>query len=266
MTNIVSGAVSTVTDLGKDEAWLHGWLKEQPDRLGLGDLSTTDSVADDDLSFVASDDERSFSVDVQLGEMEASRGFQVLDNWARSRVLHPDKTHVAVLVTEAVSDRYQTTLETLAEHLPLVVVELQVWKGQKEAIVVPHVALSSDDVDLSSTPAAQAAEAMAKVDDATEADETVEAEAEAAVDAEETADGSEVVSEAEAVEAEAEAQAEADAEVADDVPGNKDDTGVGNPWGLASDDAENNDNDENSENGEYHSSGTGSTGLLSKVN
>ena len=256
MTNVVSGAVSTVTDLGKDEAWLHGWLKERPSRLGLGELNTTDGV-DDDGSFVAADDSRSFSVDVQLGEMEASRGFQVLDNWARSRVHHPDKTHVAVLVTEAVSDRYQTTLETLAEHLPLVVVELQVWKGEEEAIVVPHVALSSDDVDLSDTPAVQAAEAMAKVADApeAEAEEVADAVAESAV---ESTDEPEVVSGDEAEEAEAEAQAEADAEVADDVPENKDDTGVGNPWGLSED-------GENTENGEYHSSGTGSTGLLSKV-
>ena len=163
MTNIVSGVVSTVTDLGKDEAWLQGWLKEQPDRLGLGDLEVADGASDDDRSFVATDDDRCFSVDVQLGEMEASRGFQVLDNWARNRVLHPDKTHVAVLVTEVMSDRYQTTLETLAEHLPLVVVELQVWKGEAEAIVIPHVALSSDDVDLADTPAAKAAEVVAKV-------------------------------------------------------------------------------------------------------
>ena len=63
------------------------------------------------------------------------------------------------------SDRYQTTLETLAEHLPLVVVELAVWKGENEAIVVPHVALSSDEVDLAETPAARAAEAVAKVED-----------------------------------------------------------------------------------------------------
>ncbi len=140
MTNIVSGVVSTITDLGKDEAFLQGWLKEQPSRLGLGELEVTEGVADeDDRSFAATDDDHCFSVDVQLGEMEASRGFQVLDNWARNRVQHPDKTHVAVLVTEAVSDRYETTLQTLAEHLPLVVVELQVWKGENEAIVIPHV-------------------------------------------------------------------------------------------------------------------------------
>jgi len=240
MTNIVSGVVSTVTDLGKDEAWMQGWLKEQPDRLGLGDLEVANGASDDDRSFVATDEDRCFSVDVQLGEMEASRGFQVLDNWARNRVLHPDKTHVAVLVTEVMSDRYQTTLETLAEHLPLVVVELQVWKGEAEAIVIPHVALSSDDVDLADMPAAKAAEVVAKVNDAADDSET-DGETDEAPE-------SEVVSEAEAEAAEAEAEAES--------PDNKDDTGVGNPWGLP---------DTNAEDGEVHASGNGSTGLLTKV-
>ena len=189
---------------------------------------------------MATDEDRCFSVDVQLGEMEASRGFQVLDNWARNRVLHPDKTHVAVLVTEVMSDRYQTTLETLAEHLPLVVVELQVWKGEAEAIVIPHVALSSDDVDLADTPAAKAAEVVAKVTDAAEDTES-EGETDEAPDPD-------FVSEAEAEAAEAEAEAE--------TPDNKDDTGVGNPWGLPDTDAED---------GEIHASGNGSTGLLTKV-
>ena len=259
MTNIVSGAVSTVTELGKDEGRLQGWLKEQPNRLGLGDLETGEAATDE--SFVATDADRCFSVDVQLGEMEASRGFQVLDNWARNRVMHPDKTHVAVLVTEAVSDRYQTTLETLAEHLPLVVVELAVWKGAEEAIVVPHVALSSDEVDLAETPAAKAAEAVAKAEEADEAQAETETETETETEAkaetdeapateehDETEAAAEVVSEAEAVAAEAEAQAEADSEAENDGDSDddKDDTGVGNPWG-------------------FQDSGAGSTGLLSKV-
>ena len=204
--NIVSGAVSTVTELGKDESWLQDWLKDEPMRLGLGELDVADSATEDDRSFVATDDDRCFSVDVQLGEMEASRGFGVLDNWARNRVLHPDKTHVAVLVTEQISDRYRTTLETLAEHLPLVVVELQVWLGDAEAIVVPHVALSSDEVDLSATPAAKAAEAVAKATDDTE-------------DAPESD--------------EAETEDESTEATADEAPEDKDDTGVGDPWGLS---------------------------------
>ena len=220
---IVSGVVSTVSDLGKDEAWMQGWLKEQPDRLGLGELEITDGAADDDgRSFLATDDDRCFSVEVQLGEMEASRGFQVLDNWARNRVRHPDKTHVAVLVTESVSDRYQTTLETLAEHLPLVVVELQVWRGDTEAIVVPHVALASSEVDLSSTPAGKAAEAMAKAADVVA--ESVETDADS--EAEPSDESFEVTDDGAAD------------ETAVDAPENKDDTGVSDPWGLPKADGE----------------------------
>jgi hypothetical protein len=220
---IVSGAVSTVSELGKDEAWLQGWLKEQPSRMGLGEMEVTDGAADDDdRSFVATDDERCFSVDVRLGEMEASHGFQLLDNWARNRVRHPDKTHVAVLVTESTGERYRTTLQALADHLPLVVVELAVWRGDSEAIVVPHVALASDDVELGSTAAAKAAEALARVEDAAD------------VEAADGAPQADTEHEApEMFDSQAPEWAEANAESDEnDAPENKDDTGISDPWGL----------------------------------
>ncbi len=91
---------------------------------------------------------RYFSVNVKLGELDASHGFNVLDSWARNRVRHPDKTHVAVLVTETLGDRYDTALKALSEHLPLVVVELQAWRGKTEILVVPRVVLASDDLRL----------------------------------------------------------------------------------------------------------------------
>jgi len=219
--NIVSGAAATMADLDKDEAWLQAWLKEQPSRLGLGELDVSDGAADDDeRSFVATDDDRCFSVDVQLGEMEASQGFQLLDNWARNRVLHPDKTHVAVLVTETAGERYRTTLETLSQHLPLVVVELQVWRGENEAILVPHVALASDDVDLSTTPAAAAADAMASAAEPEARDDAPAATADE-TDGGDADDGEPVGTEAEKAD---EPEVEA--------PEDKDDTGVADPWGL----------------------------------
>ena len=252
MTNIVSGAVSTVTDLGKDEAWMCAWLSEQPSRLGLGELTAAEGDEDDEArSFAAVDDERCFSVDVQLGELEASRGFGVLDNWARNRVRHPDKDHVAVLVTETLSDRYHTTLETLAEHLPLVVVELQVWKGEEEAIVVPHVALASKVVDLSETPAAKAAEAMAKAEATVAVEDTTET-----VDATASDDPAESATDEFEVEAQSETgSGQDDDEPASDAPENKDDTGVGNPWGLPQGEDE----------PASAASGSGATGLLTKV-
>jgi hypothetical protein len=233
---IVSGAVSTLSDLGRDEAWLQGWLKEQPSRLGLGELSVDAAPADgpaaDGDTFAASKDGRCFSVDVQLGELDANHGFGVLDAWARNRARLPEKDHVAVLVTETCGERYRTTLETLAKHLPLVVVELAVWRGQNEALVIPHVALASEGVDLGAAPASAAASAMSRVSAAT----TGAAEApKPAFDAptpeakpvEAKPDG------AKAAEAKDEAKAEGgSSEPKVEAPANKDDTGVADPWGL----------------------------------
>jgi hypothetical protein len=149
---IVAGAAATVADLGKDESWLKDWLAEEPARLGLGDVTILAGEPvqgeDGNPAFIASDAARYYSVNVKLGELDASHGFHVLDSWARNRVRHPDKTHVAVLVTESLGDRYETALKALSEHLPLVVVELAAWRGKTEILVVPRIALASDDLRL----------------------------------------------------------------------------------------------------------------------
>jgi hypothetical protein len=208
---IVSGALATLTDLERDEDWLQGWLKEEPNRLGLGELSVdapSGEQAEESGGFTASLDGRCFSVDVQLGELDASHGFGVLDAWARNKVRLPDKDHVAVLVTESCGERYRATLQTLSGHLPLVVIELTVWRGQDEAIVVPHVALASEGVDLGTAPASAAAKAM---DDLGASAKKGAAKSKA----------SDSATEAEGTAGDGEASA-----------GDKDDTGVADPWGL----------------------------------
>jgi hypothetical protein len=160
---IVAGAPATVADLGKDEAWLKDWLAEEPARLGLGDITILGGEPaqgeDGNPAFMATDATRYYSVNVKLGTLDASHGFHVLDSWARNRVRRPDKTHVAVLVTETLGDRYQTALKALSEHLPLVVVELQAWRGKTEILVVPRIALASDDLRLSKSASDRAAAA-----------------------------------------------------------------------------------------------------------
>lgn len=257
--NIVSGGISTMADLDKDEAWLQDWLKDEPRRLGLGELSVADSepATDDDghAAFLASDDDHYFSVDVRLGEMDASTGFQLLDDWACNRVQHPDKTHVAVLVTETVGDRYRSTLETLAEHLPLVVIELQVWRGEKEAILVPHVSLKSETVELGEAPAVKAAEAAKALAETTPEPEAVADQADAVADDPEDADeqANETVDDDAAFGAEAVAAVEASSDHSEAAPENKDDTGISDPWGLPAAESE-----------DAASNGSGSR-LLSKI-
>jgi hypothetical protein len=274
--SVVSGVVSTLVDIGQDEAWLRDWLRERPARLGLGELHVIEDAAVEDgaTAFLADDEARVFSVGVRLGELEAADAFDVLQGWAGSRAHAPEKDHVAVLVTERLPERYRATLEALAERLPLVVVGLSVWRGESEAIVVPHVTLASDALDLSSAPATAAASVMATaqaessgVATTTEAaDAGTESVAASTTGEDAPGEGSEI-GEPTSVEATTEAEASDEAEAStdagaaadeggtaspdtadqesgeDDDPlarlGGRDDTGISDPWRLARSDGEN---------------------------
>jgi hypothetical protein len=54
-----------------------------------------------DVDILAADGDTYYSVEVQLGEVDASHSFRVFDYWARNRLRFEGKTHVAVLVVEA---------------------------------------------------------------------------------------------------------------------------------------------------------------------
>jgi hypothetical protein len=86
-------------ELGYDERWLQDWLATDPTRLGLGQVvvlaQELTHATGGSLDILAADGDTYYSVEVQLGEVDASHGFRVLDYWARNRARYPDKTHVA---------------------------------------------------------------------------------------------------------------------------------------------------------------------------
>lgn len=143
-------------DLGHDEIWLQNWLSADASRLGLGNVRVLAQELTQgkggSLDILAADGDRYYSIEVQLGEIDASHGFRVLDYWARNRLRYPNKTHVAVLICESSGGRYRQALEALVEFLPLIVIELGVWRGQNEAILVPSIELHPNDLDVAGLP------------------------------------------------------------------------------------------------------------------
>lgn len=119
--------------IGRDEHWLQEWLVQDPTRLGLGQVTIkakelrhygTKGGRLDILAYDAALDTY-YEVEVMLGECDADHGFRALDYWARERVRNPNARHVAVIVAEDLSGRYRTVIETLAQHLPLIAVEIR---------------------------------------------------------------------------------------------------------------------------------------------
>ena len=165
---IHAGQPTKLRDLGYDEVWLQNWLSDDSSRLGLGDVSVIAqelaSPHGGSLDILAAEGDTYYSVEVQLGEVDASHGFRVFDYWASNRARYRDKTHVAVLVAESASGRYRQALEALVEFLPLIVIELRAWRGAGEAILVSEVALANESLDLSGTAAPAGATARTESD------------------------------------------------------------------------------------------------------
>lgn len=167
---ILPARPTVLRELGYDERWLQDWLASDPSRLGLGDVAIIDQEQGQssggllDLLAVDRGNETYYSVEVQLGEIDASHSFRVFDYWARNRSRLPGKTHVAVLVAENAGGRFRAALDALAETVPLIVIELRCWQGEREALLVREVVVANANLDLADTPAAASAEERTEAD------------------------------------------------------------------------------------------------------
>ncbi len=86
-----------------------------------------------------------------LGECDADHGFRALDYWARERVRNPNARHVAVIVAEDLSGRYRTVIETLAQQLPLIAIEIRTLLVKSDppvATTFPVIFAQPDDLVL----------------------------------------------------------------------------------------------------------------------
>jgi hypothetical protein len=77
-----AGQSAKLRDLGYDEIWLQTWLAADPARLGLGEIRIVaqelTAPRGGSLDILAADGDTYYSVEVQLGEVDASHSFRVL--------------------------------------------------------------------------------------------------------------------------------------------------------------------------------------------
>src|ERR1700751_2373637 len=163
-----AGKPAQLRDLGCDEIWLQNWLAADPARLGLGEVQIVaqelSAPRGGSLDILAADGDIYYSVEVQLGEVDAFHSFRVFDYWARNRVRFEGKTHVAVLVVESAAGRYRPALEALAEYLPLVVIELRAWRGEAEVALVPETVVINQNLDVAGPAGTVSGEAHSESD------------------------------------------------------------------------------------------------------
>ena len=73
------GRTARLRDLGYDEIWLQNWLSASPERIGIGPVTILAQELNHprggSLDILAADEDTYYSVEVQLGEIDASHGF-----------------------------------------------------------------------------------------------------------------------------------------------------------------------------------------------
>ena len=67
-------------------------------------------------------------------------------------------------MAESASGRFRAALEALAEYLPLIVIELRVWRGANEAVVVPETAIVNESLDIAGTAGPVGGQARTEAD------------------------------------------------------------------------------------------------------
>ena len=86
------------------------------------------------------------------------------------RFRNPNARHVGVLIAEDLSGRYQTVIETLSQHLPLIAVELKTYQLNTDppvAITLPIIFSQPDDVILKPADEPEKVDGLVPYDEAT---------------------------------------------------------------------------------------------------
>ena len=126
----------TINEAGKNEDWIHDWIREDTNRLGIGSFkiikeevrqSRNGGGRLDILGYNGSSNTY-YEIEVMLGECDSDHGFRTLDYWAREKVKNPEAQHFAVLVAENLQGRYKTLIEILPQYLPFIAIEIQTLK------------------------------------------------------------------------------------------------------------------------------------------
>jgi hypothetical protein len=133
MAKYMDSKLVSLKETGNDEKWLHKWIAEKPERLGIGPFEIIaqelyqrkNSGGILDILGYNKLTKTYYEIEVMLGECDADHGFRVLDYWARERAKSPNSLHYAVLVAEDLQGRYKTVIETLPQFLPFIGIEIQ---------------------------------------------------------------------------------------------------------------------------------------------
>lgn len=123
--------VSLKNDSRFDERWLQDRLTENPELLGLGEVTVRDKERRQpsggrlDLLLEDIETRTRYEVEIQLGATDESHIIRTIEYWDIERRRYPQYKHVAVIVAEDVTSRFLNVISLLNGTIALMAIQLK---------------------------------------------------------------------------------------------------------------------------------------------
>ena len=114
-----------------DERWLQERLTQNPELLGLGEVTVRDrerrqpSAGRLDLLLEDIETRTRYEVEIQLGATDESHIVRTIEYWDIERRRYPQYDHVAVIAAEDVTSRFLNVISLLNGAIPLMAIQLK---------------------------------------------------------------------------------------------------------------------------------------------
>ena len=122
--------VKPLSEIDRNEAWLHKKISNDPSILGLGPLEV---VGDEkpqssggrlDLLLRSPDDESMFEVELMLGQADESHIIRTIEYWDIERRRWGKRKHTAVLVAEGIDTRFINVVHLFSHAIPIIGIQV----------------------------------------------------------------------------------------------------------------------------------------------
>ena len=162
--NIIEKEMVSLKDLNVSESMVQKYINDNPKVLGFGALEVIKKELIEksggrlDFLLQNEDEDTRYEVEIQLGKTDPSHIIRTIEYWDNERKRTPDKTHIAVLVAENITDRFQNVISLFNKSIPMVAIQMVGFKEQEGNISLSFIKImdlyntdQEEDINIVST-------------------------------------------------------------------------------------------------------------------
>ena len=126
------------------ECDIRDYIFSHPNVLGLGDLTplskeiTQPSGGRIDMLF-SDDDNNRYEVELQLGRTDESHIIRTIEYWDIERKRYTQYNHIAVIIAEEITSRFQNVISLFNNHIPLIAIQLSATQISEDKIALQFI-------------------------------------------------------------------------------------------------------------------------------